>query len=197
MFWELKMLPTTASIHLHIILVLCIFNLISFTSAGLTFAQWGKPCKIPNPKLDELIDLRLECDVGKGLVCEAYTQGVFCGCKAGGALTYDRSSGECRRKVAAECHITNSIQEYDELPFNRKCHKNAECIRYNGTLIGTTESSSTDKMKLSRPICLCKAGYVATRDLTSCVDPSGSSSLAPISLFFTTLISYVFLKILA
>jgi hypothetical protein len=194
MRWRRNLLTSQ---HLSPLLTLSVLCHCISLSLGLSFAQWGKPCKIPDPKTDELIDERFECDVAKGLICEKYTQGVYCGCRAGGSLTFDRTSGECRRKVAAECHLASDPIEYERLPFNRKCHENAECTRYNGTLIGTTEAS-TLKNKLNTPICLCKVGFVANRDLSTCVNPNGTQALVPTpSLLITLLISSLFLKVLS
>jgi len=158
--------------------VVVVSCLVIQCSCDLKFAGWGQPCQIPDSTGVEVLEPKFECDAGRGLSCQVYQQGKLCGCS--GALSYDRRSEECRRKMATACHIPKDKEESSRQNFNHKCHENAECVIYNRTLIGG-KSSETERKKSgeAKPVCLCKQGYMATTDLTECLDPNGSALLQP------------------
>lgn len=155
---------------------------INECSCRLKFAGWGNICKTSDPTSVEPLETKYECDAGRGLSCKTYQQGKLCGCSA--ALSFDQRSGECRRKVGSPCHLMETKEEYDSRPFNHKCHENAECVIYSGTLLGGKSSGIDRKEKGSSPKCLCKQGYIASPGLLECRDPNGGSALEPLGVFF-------------
>jgi len=137
-------------------------------SGSLKFLTWGEKCS-PGENLKPYE----ECDLSKGLLCQLYTQGTYCGCKIGSSLTWDKESGECRRRLANECFYDEiTTEDWKELPFNHKCHERAECVNVNWTAI-TGRKNNDDKH-----VCQCQDGYVGSKDFSECVNINRTPSLA-------------------
>ena len=149
------------------------------------FLKWGDKCKrSSNLKPNE------ECDISKGLLCQRYEQGDYCGCQIDSSLTYDRHSQECRRRVMAVCFYDSESDITNSLTFAQKCHDWAECVKPNWTAI-TGRTKPDDTM-----VCQCREGYEAKKDFSECVQKrvTGTASSATfLSIAMTIPIVLVFL----
>lgn len=140
------------------LLLVPLLLLLAWTTPTLSiqFLDWGDKCQIPKQGGEPLTE---ECDAGKGLVCT----GEACECTYKQRYSYDPVSKECRRRVGKPCqHVegTNVEETLKNLPFNVKCHANADCAQVS--LPGMEDKIS---------MCVCKEGFVPTKDFNGCIVP--------------------------
>ncbi|OXA37249.1 uncharacterized protein LOC110862586 [Folsomia candida] len=141
----------------------------------VTFIPWGARCKIPAG--GELLLPHDGCDGTKGIICQKYSQGNYCGCPIESPfLSYDKRSGECRRKPGELCKYVNTTAHpdiYDKLPRIVKCHQAAECVK---RLVTSSEALAKPTTK-EESKCVCRWGYLVSRDGLSCDSVNKSASL--------------------
>jgi len=139
-------------------------------SLNSTFIPWGQRCRIP--QRGEILVPEETCNESNGIICQQYSQGMYCGCPIEAThLSYDKESGECRRKPGELCVFVNTTnnahpQTYSKWPANIKCHENAECVRRLVTSEGTTSKRTTKEVDK----CYCRLGYITSRDGLDCVE---------------------------
>lgn len=165
----------------------------------LSFISWGERCKIPTQ--DEFLLPQDGCDGTKGIICQKYSQGTYCGCPIESKfLSYDKRSGECRRKVGLlinnllimtlsnlsltltflqpgeHClyvNVTMHPYAYQRLPALMKCHEAAECVKR----VITSEEALAKRSTREVDKCICRWGYVPSRDGLGCDSVNKSDSL--------------------
>lgn len=171
--------------------LLLLFTLNS-SCFGLSFLNWGDNCEIPAQGVAEVHHLSDECDAGKGLICS----GQACECTYKQRYSYDPISKECRRRVGKPCQFIEAQglegqAALDRLPFNLKCHANAECAQFEVPLpqlpskqkVGGKYYSVRPPPEFERvSMCVCKEPLVASSDHNTCIP---APSLNPIAEMFT------------
>jgi len=139
------------------------------------FIPWGGRCRIPQQ--GEPIAPQETCDESNGIICQKYSQGMYCGCPIEAThLSFDKATGQCRRKPGELCvHVntTSNAHTYAKWPANIKCHENAECVRRLVTSEGTSSKRTTKEVDK----CYCRLGYVTSSDGLDCKSINRSSSL--------------------
>src|SRR5581483_4626131 len=139
-------------------------SLLLFASTrGFEFLNWGDKCEIPRVGGERFTSE--ECDAGKGLICT----GQACECTYKQRYSYDHTSKECRRRPGKPCRFVDietseGRETLERLPFNLKCHADAECLQFEIPVERKWRKSPqsypagvTDIDKFS--MCVCKEGF--------------------------------------